>query len=97
MRFPWKENHPFLPSNFSICDRQTRALARRLARQPDLLRLYDQLISDQEQRNFVEQAPNQNAMEYITPPTIPYERTLQPLLSGLYIIAVAVNHRSMLI
>jgi len=61
VRFPWKENHPFLPSNFSICDHQTRALARRLACQPDLLRLYGQLISDQEERNFIEQAPNKNA------------------------------------
>ena len=60
VRFPWKENHPFLPSNFAICDRQTRALARRLARQPDLLRLYGNLIFDQEQRNFIKRAPNPN-------------------------------------
>ena len=67
VRFPWKENHPFLPSNFVTCDRQTRALARRLARQPNLLQLYGNLIAEQEQRNFIERAPNPNSngMHYI--------------------------------
>ena len=52
--FPWKENHPFLPANFVICGCQTSALARRLARQPNLLQLYGNLIADQELRNFIE-------------------------------------------
>ena len=60
VRFPWKENHPFLPSNLAICDRQTRALARRLSRQPGLLQLYGSIIADQEQRNFIERAPSQD-------------------------------------
>ena len=60
VRFPWKENHPFLPSNLTICERQTRALARRLARQPDLLKLYGSIIDEQEQRNFIERAPALN-------------------------------------
>jgi len=60
VRFPWKETHPLLPSNLAICDRQTRALARRLSHQPGLLQLYGSIISDQEQRNFIERAPNQS-------------------------------------
>ena len=38
LRFPWRENHPPLPSNYSVCERRTRSLARRLARTPDILR-----------------------------------------------------------
>ena len=80
VRFPWKENHPFLPSNLAICERQTRSLARRLGRQPDLLQLYSNIISDQEKRHFIERAPSQrtNGVHYIphhpvrkTSPTTP--------------------------
>ena len=28
LRFPWKENHPPLPSNYRVCERRTRSLAR---------------------------------------------------------------------
>lgn len=45
VRFPWKENHPFLPYNL-ICEHQTRSLASRLGCQPDLLQLYGKIISD---------------------------------------------------
>ena len=53
-RFPWKENHPPLPSNFKTCWQRTRSLARRLARTPDLLHLYDGIIADQHRRGFIE-------------------------------------------
>lgn len=54
VRFPWKPDHPILPSNLAICERQTRALARKLGRQPDLLQLYGNIITEQEQRDFIE-------------------------------------------
>ena len=28
LKFPWKDNHPPLPSNYSICEKRTRSLAR---------------------------------------------------------------------
>ena len=31
LRFPWKEDHPPLPSNYSVCEKRVRSLARRLA------------------------------------------------------------------
>jgi len=56
VRFLWRPNHPFLLSYHMICDRQTRALARKLAHQPDLLQLYGNIIAEQEQRDFIEHA-----------------------------------------
>ena len=53
--FPWMPNHPVLPTNQVICERQTRALAKKMGRQPDLLQLYGNIINEQEQRNFIEQ------------------------------------------
>jgi len=36
LKFPWKENHPPLPTNYNVCNRRMRSLARRLAQTPDL-------------------------------------------------------------
>ena len=53
-RFPWKENHPPLPSNYKTCQQRTHSLTRRLAQTPDLLKLYDGIITDQHRRGFIE-------------------------------------------
>ena len=55
VRFPWKPNHPILTPNLTVCAYQTRALAKKLGRQPDLLQLYGNIINEQQQRNFIEQ------------------------------------------
>ena len=54
-RFPWKENHPTLPSNRSICEGRARSLARKLSRTPGLMALYGDIIADQVKRGFIEQ------------------------------------------
>ena len=59
--FPWKKDHLSLPSNYKVCERRTRSLARRLAQTPDLLNTYGEIIADQEKRGFIEQVqPQQN-------------------------------------
>ena len=55
LKFPWKENHPILPTNYNICCKRTRSLARRLAQTPDTLKIYDNIISEQLTRGFIEQ------------------------------------------
>ena len=70
VRFPWKTNHPILSPNLVICERQARALARKLGRQPNLLQLYGNIINEQEQRNFIERVsstdlPNSKRIHYI--------------------------------
>ncbi|XP_065889723.1 uncharacterized protein [Dysidea avara] len=54
VKFPWKEDHAPLPSNYEVCKRRTRSLVRRLASTPELMITYDQIIKDQERRGFVE-------------------------------------------
>ena len=54
-RFPWKDSHPPLPTNFSMCARRTRALALKLARTPPLLSKYHKILMEQECRGFIEQ------------------------------------------
>ena len=54
-KFPWKENHPTLPSNRSICEGRARSLARKLSRTPSLMALYGDIIADQVKRGFIEQ------------------------------------------
>jgi hypothetical protein len=39
-KFPWKDDHPSLPSNFSVCQQRTRSTIRRLSRSPELLQTY---------------------------------------------------------
>ena len=63
MKFPWKEDHPPLPSNFSICAKRTRSLAKRLAKTPELLSMYGQIIADQESKGFIERVNDFNTKQ----------------------------------
>ena len=60
LRFPWKDNHPPLPSNYTICARRTRSMAYRLAKTPHLLEMYGTIIKEQEMRGFIEKVNNSN-------------------------------------
>ena len=53
-RFPWKDSHPPLPTNFSTCAHHTRSLAHKLALNPPLLTKYSDILTDQERRGFIE-------------------------------------------
>ena len=54
LRFPWKEDHSALPSNYSVCYRRTRSLAHRLAKTPELLKQYGRIIEERKRRGFIE-------------------------------------------
>ncbi|XP_065886666.1 uncharacterized protein [Dysidea avara] len=53
-RFPWKEDRPFLPSNFAICQKRTTHLLNKLRGTPQLLKIYDEIILEQERRGYIE-------------------------------------------
>ena len=57
-KFPWKDNHPALPSNFSICQKRTRSTVQRLSRSPELLQIYGTIINDQLEKGFIEKIPD---------------------------------------
>ncbi|XP_077866221.1 uncharacterized protein LOC144353806 [Saccoglossus kowalevskii] len=58
---PWKEDHPPLPTNFNICQACTRSMVRRLS--PELLHTYNEIISDQLSRGFIEKIKEDNPEE----------------------------------
>ena len=62
VKFPWKPDHPLLPSNLSICKKRTRHLIARLAESPTLFQLYNKIITDQETRGFIEKVPPNNPL-----------------------------------
>ena len=45
--FPWREDHPPLPSNYTICSKQTRPLTHQLAKTPELLKTYGEINKEQ--------------------------------------------------
>jgi len=55
--FPWKENHPPLPCNYSTCARRLQTLLRKLKATPTLLTTYSNILADQEYRGFIEKVP----------------------------------------
>ena len=68
VKFPWKDNHAPLPSNFKVCERRTRALARRLNNIPNLLHVYNDIIQEQEKGGFIEKidsSPSTGPVHYI--------------------------------
>ena len=55
LKFPWKDSHHPFPSNYTVCYRRTsRSMVDRLAKTPNLLRMHDAIIKDQEARGFIE-------------------------------------------
>jgi len=78
LKFPWKNVHPPLPTNYAIYARRTRSMVQHLSRTPDLLQLYNTIITDQETKGFIERVNNK--AQYITSCTILLEKSLLPLL-----------------
>lgn len=56
-RFLWKENHPPLPTNKLVCEGRTHSLVNKLVQTPKLLKVYDDILREQERRGFIEQVP----------------------------------------
>ena len=54
VKFPWKPNHPYLPSNRGICEKRTRSLARKLSQTSGQLKIYGNIIAEQLTRGFIE-------------------------------------------
>ncbi len=57
-KLPWKPNHDPLPTNEAVARGRTRSTVRRLAKNPEMLKTYDELINEQLQRGFIERVAN---------------------------------------
>ncbi|VDI22616.1 Hypothetical predicted protein [Mytilus galloprovincialis] len=68
-KFPWKQKHPELPSNEMIARKRTYNVINRLAKEPEMLKIYGNIINDQENRGFIEkvETPDEttNRVHYI--------------------------------
>ena len=68
VKFPWKDDHAPLPSNFQVCGQRTRSLAHRLIQTPTLMKSYKEIIKEQERKGFIEKVisePMPNQVHYI--------------------------------
>lgn len=68
VKFPWKDEHAPLPSNYHVCERRTRSLARKLIHTPNLMKSYNEIIKEQEKRGFIEKInskPTPDRVHYI--------------------------------
>ena len=54
MSLPWKDGHLTLPDNYSLTCIRLGSTLRRLKRTPEILREYDKVIRDQEERGIIE-------------------------------------------
>ncbi|XP_063446844.1 uncharacterized protein LOC134726374 [Mytilus trossulus] len=52
--FPWKQEHPELPSNEMIARKRAYNVINRLAKELEMLKIYGNIINDQENRGFIE-------------------------------------------
>ena len=59
-RFPWKQAHPELKSNYFMALKRTEAVVKRLSRSPDKLSVYACVIQKQLDNGFLERVPWSN-------------------------------------
>jgi len=80
-KFPWKEDKPFLPSNFAISQKRTTNLLNKLRHTPALLKHYDSIIQEQEKRGFIEQISDHSTLNvhYLPHRPVKKESTTTPI------------------
>ena len=57
VRWPWRDDHDILPSNYGLAIGRLNSLLKRLSTKPNLLNQYDTVISDQLKKGIIEPAP----------------------------------------
>ena len=57
-RFPWKLDHPELPTNYTVVKQRTKQLIKWLSQIPELLKAYSRIIGEQESKGFIECVDN---------------------------------------
>ena len=62
VKFPWKNDHVLFPSNYAVCERRTRSLARHVSQVPQLLETYGSIIAEYESQGFIEKVPEASSI-----------------------------------
>ena len=63
VQLPWKENHPTVPNHYELCVNRLRSLQRKLLKEPELIKEYNQIIVEQVNNGIVERIPTEEKME----------------------------------
>ena len=51
---PWRDNHPAISSDYELCVNRLKSLQRKLLKEPELIREYNQIIEEQLSKGIVE-------------------------------------------
>jgi len=81
-RFPWKPNHPNLPLNSAIAKHRTQQLVKHLTLTSALLKMYNQILAEQESWGFIERVSTVNdtfGTHYIPHHSVEKDSTMTPI------------------
>ncbi|XP_053406534.1 uncharacterized protein LOC123530253 [Mercenaria mercenaria] len=82
-KLPWKLEHPPLPTNYEVTKKRTENTIRRLQKNPYLLQKYDDIITEQERRGFIEKVitdtPPTGQVHYIPHHPVKKESSTTPI------------------
>ncbi|KIH48473.1 hypothetical protein ANCDUO_21457, partial [Ancylostoma duodenale] len=78
VRFPYKDNHPPLPTNKNIALKRLRSVIEMLQGKPDLLREYEKTFNDQLTKGIIEEIPNDKSAEGVILHYIPHQPVVTP-------------------
>ena len=54
MPLPWRDNHPAISSDYELCVNRLKSLQRKLLKEPELIREYNQIIEEQLSKGILE-------------------------------------------
>ena len=63
VKLPWKPDHEELPTNEQVARTRTANVIKRLSKDPEMFRMYSDIIKDQERRGFIERVPDSELQE----------------------------------
>ena len=77
---PWRDNHPTISSDYELCVNRLKSLQRKLLKEPELIREYNQIIEEQLSKGIVERvAAEKDKWEWRrTLPSTPRRDTKRP-------------------
>ena len=82
-RFPWKLDHPELPTNYTVAKQRTKQLVKRLFQAPELVKVYSRIIKEQESKGFIERVDDQptshTSVHYIPHHAVEKDSTTTPI------------------
>ncbi|KHJ89034.1 integrase core domain protein [Oesophagostomum dentatum] len=78
VRFPYKEDHPPLPSNKSIALKRLRSVIDSFKDKPELSLEYEKTFRDQEEKGIIEEIPNEKPCEGSVLHYVPHQPVVTP-------------------